>query len=194
MMSQRDRRALTMAGIAVAVFLTLEFGVLPVWDRMQAEREGLEVREQTFLKFREAVESKAEREAGKALFEGQLRGAEAGLLPGETPAIASAELRARVQQLAAEHGMEVVSSRFLPERPLGEEYLQVPLGLQLKGRIDNLVRFLQASGSGTTTLSIVELRIRGIGNDKEKLLNVDLTVAGILPLARTESEETGGSP
>ena len=190
MMSQRDKRALGIAGMAVGLFLVLELGVLPLWDRMQAEREGLEVREQTFLKFREAVASRAQREAEKSLLEGQLREAEAGLLPGETPAIASAELRERVQQLATEHGMEVVSSRFLPERPLGEDYLQVPLGIQLKGRIDGLVGFLQDSESGTTTLSIVGLNIQGLGNE-EKLLNIGMTVAGILPRSRGVAGESG---
>jgi hypothetical protein len=195
MMSQRDRRALTLAGIAGAVFLALQFGVLPAWDSMQAEREGLEVREQTFLKFRDAVESKAQREAERALSEGQLQEAEAGLLSGETPAIASAELRARVQQLAAEHGMEVVSSQFLPERPLGEDYLQVPLGMQLRGRIDGLVGFLQAFESGTTALSIVGLNIQVL-NDKEKMkaLNIGMTIAGILPRSRGEAGEPGRTP
>ena len=192
MMSQRDKRALGIAGMAVGLFLVLELGVLPLWDRMQAEREGLEVREQTFLKFREAVASRAQREAEKSLLEGQLREAEAGLLPGETPAIASAELRERVQQLATEHGMEVVSSRFLPERPLGEDYLQVPLGIQLKGRIDGLVGFLQASGSGTTTLRVVQMNIEG-GRDEQKILTVNLTVAGILPSSRVRAEESGGT-
>ena len=192
MMSRRDKRALGIAGIAVGLFLVLDLGVFPLWDSMQAEREGLEVREQTFLKFREAVESRAQREAEKSLLEGQLREAERGLLPGETPAIASAELRARVQQLAADHGMEVVSSRFLPERPLGEDYLQVPLGIQLKGRIDALVRFLEASESGRTTLRVVQMNIEG-GRDEEKILSVNLTVAGILPRQRGGVMESGGA-
>ena len=192
MMSQRDKRALGIAGIAVGLFLVLELGVLPLWDSMQAEREGLEVREQTFQKFREAVESRAQREAEKSLLEGQLREAEAGLLPGETPAIASAELRARVQQLAAENGMEVPSIRFLPERPLGEDYVQVPLGIQLKGRIDGLVGFLQDSGTGPTTLRVLGLSIQGAGN-QEKILTVGLTVAGILPSSRGRAEETEGT-
>jgi len=192
MMSRRDKRALGIAGIAVGLFLVLDLGVFPLWDSMQAEREGLEVREQTFLKFREAVESRAQREAEKSLLEGQLREAERGLLPGETPALASAELRARVQQLAADHGMEVVSSRFLPERPLGEDYLQVPLGIQLKGRIDALVRFLEASESGRTTLRVVQMNIEG-GRDEEKILSVNLTVAGILPRQRGGVMESGGA-
>jgi Tfp pilus assembly protein PilO len=179
MMSQRDKRAVLIVAAAAALFAALEFGVLPLWDTMQAEREGLEVREQTFLKFREAVASRAEREAAKALLESRLREAEAGLLPGETPAIASAELRTRVQQLAAAHGMEVPSIQFLPERPLGEEYVQVPLGIQLKGRIDGLVGFLQDCGTGPTTLRVLVLNVQG-ASDPEKILTVGVTVAGIL--------------
>lgn len=192
MMSQRDKRAVLLVGIAAAVFLALDFGVLPLWDSLQAEREGLEVREQTFLKFRQAVESRAEHEAEKLLLEGHLRESEAGLLPGETPAIASAELRSRLQQLAAEHGMEVPSIQFLETRPLGEEYVQVPLGIQLKGKIDGLVGFLQDCGMGPTTLRILNLSIQS-GGDKEKMLTVGLTLAGILPSSRSRTAETGGT-
>jgi hypothetical protein len=193
MISQRDRRAVLIVGIAAAIFLALEFGALPLWDNLQAEREGLEVREQTFRKFREAVESRAAREAEKALLEGQLREAEAGLLPGETPAIASAELRTRVQQLAAEHGMEVPTIQFLAERPLGEEYVQVPLGIQLKGRIDGLVGFLEDCEAGPTTLRVLGLNIQG-GGDPAKILTIGLTVAGIIPSSRSAGAETGRTP
>ena len=191
MMSQRDKRAVLIVGIAAAVFLALEFGVLPLWDSIQAEREGLEVREQTFLKFQEALASRAEREAEKALLERQLREAEAGLLPGETPAIASAELRTRVQQLAAEHGIEVPSIQFLPEQPLGEDYVQVPLGIQLKGRIDGLVGFLEGCGTGPTTLRVLVLSIQGPGgaSDPEKILTAGLRVAGIIRRPQDGGEE-----
>ena len=192
MMRARDKRALLLAGMAAAVFAGLQFGALPLWDNLQAERAGLAVREQTFQKFREAVASQAEREAEKALLEGRLREAEAGLLPGETAAIAAAELRTRVQQLAAEHGVEVVSSQFLAARPLGEDYLQVPLGVRLKGRIDGVTNFLRACGTGTTALSVLQLGIQGTA-DAEKSLNINLTVAGILPRPGGEAGGAGST-
>ena len=193
MMSGRDKRALAIAGMAVGLFAALEFGALPVWDRVQAERDGLAVREQTFLKFREAVESREEREAEKELLEARLREAEEGLLPGETPAIASAELRERVQQLATESGMEVVSTQFQPTRPLGEDYLQVPLGVRLRGRIEGLVSFLEGCETGATTLSVLRLAVQGL-NDEQKSLNVTLTVSGVLPRTRGEGDGTGRAP
>ena len=189
MMSERDKRAVLIAGIAAAAFLALQSWVLPAWDRVQAEREGLEVRERTFLRFREAIASRADREAERALLEGQLQTVEAGLLSGETPAIASAALRTRVQQLAAAHGLEVVSTQFLPEQPLSGDYLEVPLGVRLRGRIDELVGFLQASGSGAATLGVTELSVRGL-NNPEKRLDVNLTVVGVLPQPGGEADGT----
>ncbi|MGH9784563.1 MAG: type II secretion system protein GspM, partial [Terriglobia bacterium] len=139
MMSGRDKRALTLAGIAAVILLLLEFGAFPVWDSWQAERAGLEVREQTLRKFREAVESRPLREAENSTLAVRLRESEAGLLTGDTPALAGAQLREWIQQLAAEHSLEIVSSQFLPARPLGDDYWQVPLGVQLKGRLDSLL-------------------------------------------------------
>jgi len=190
-MSQRDKRALLIAGIAAAVFVAAQYLVLPLWDRMEEGREGLEVREQTFLKFREAVASKSAQEAEKELLEARLQDTEAEfLLSAESSAIASAELRTRVQRMAAENGMEAASIQFQAERPLGEDYVQVPLGIQLKGRIDNLVGFLKACGTGPTTLRVLGLSIQSLG-DKEKTLNVNMTVAGILARARDGVDEAG---
>jgi Tfp pilus assembly protein PilO len=190
MMSGRDKRALTIAGIAAAIFLLLAYGAFPVWDAWQAERGGLPVREQTLRKFREAVESRPLREAENATLEARLREAEAGLLTGDTPAIAGAELREWIQQLAADSSMEIVSSQFLPARPLGNDYWQVPLGVQLKGRFDSLLNFLKACGSGAKTLSVARLQIQRVG-DAQKSVQVNLTVAGILP--RTASEPPEGA-
>lgn len=190
MMSRRDQRALGVAGLAAGVFLLLEFGAFPVWDAWQAERAGLPVREQTFRKFREAVESRSLREAEQALLETRLREAEAGLLTGDTPAIAGAELREWIQQLADEHSLEVLSSQFLPARPLGEDYWEVRLGVQLRSRLDSLVNFLKACGSGSKTLRVTALNLQRLG-DREKSLTVSLNVAGILPRRSGGQQEPG---
>jgi hypothetical protein len=191
MMSGRDKRALTIAGIAAAILLLLEFGAFPVWDDWQAERVGLPVREQTLRKFREAVEERPLREAETATLAVRLREAEAGLLTGDTPAIAGAELREWIQQLAADSSMEIVSSQFLPARPLGNDYWQVPLGVQMKGRLDSLLGFLKACGSGSKTLSVARLQIQRLG-DPQKSVQVNLTVAGILPREPSGPQEPNG--
>ena len=88
MMRQRDKRALAIAGSAAALFLLLDVGAFPIWDAWQAERATLPVREQTFVKFRDAVASRTVREAENAMLEVRLREAEARMLTGDTPAIA----------------------------------------------------------------------------------------------------------
>ena len=191
MIHPRDQRALLIAGIAAALFLLLEFGALPVWDRWQAERANLPVRERTLLKYRNAVATRALRDAEGATLEARLREAEAGLLTGETPAIASAELRQWIQQLASEHAVEVRSSQFLPAKPLGDDYWQVPLGLQVQGRMDSLVSFWKACGAGSKVLRITQLSIVSSGNNKGKLLTVSLTVVGMLRREATGQGKAG---
>ena len=180
MIHPREKRALLIAGIAAALFLLLEFGALPVWDGWQAEQANLPVRERTLLKYRNAVATKAARDTEGATLEARLREAEAGLLTGETPAIASAQLREWMQQLASEHSTEVRASQFLPAKPLGDDYWQVPLGLQLQGRMDSLVSLLKACEGGPKVLSVTQLSIVSSANNKGKILTVNLTVAGVL--------------
>ena len=185
--NERDKRALKLAGTAAALFLLFQFGAFPIWDRWEAAQVDLPAREEILRKYRSAVETAPARGAESGAIEARLREAEAGLLTGNTPAIASAELRQWVQQIASEQSVEIRGSEFLPAKPLGTDYLEVPLGVQFQCRLDSLVRFFQALDASSKALTVNRWSISG-GNNKEKTLTVSMTVAGI---ARSEPAVQG---
>ena len=177
--SEREKRALTIAGIAVGLFLAFQYGVFPAWDAWQETTADLPVRERTLLKYRNAAGTTSLRGAERAVLEARLREAETALLTGNTTAIASAELQQLVQQLASEQSIEIRSSEFLPVKPLGADYLEVPLGLQFQCRLDSLVPFLEALAANPKALNVTRWGIHATAN-KEKLFTVTMTVAGVV--------------
>lgn len=185
---ERDKKALQVAAAAVVLFAVLRWGLLPAWDRWQAQRADLEVRSTTLAKYRAAVEAIGARNAEVMALEARLREAEGGLLSSRTPALASAEMQDLVKQLTTAYSIEVRSSEFLPTKPLGAGYLQVPLGLQFLCRLDQLVNFLKAAEQSPKYLAISKLFIQNPGS-KEKWISVSMTVAGVmLPEAAPEEK------
>lgn len=187
-MGERDKRALKIAGAALALFLVLRFGVFPIWDRWGEAGANLPLRERTLAKYREAVQTVGLRSAETVSLEARLREAEAGLLTSETTALASAELQDLVKQLTSAQSIDVRTSEFLTVKPLGGNYLQVPLGLQFQCRLDQLVNFLNELQGGSKCLAVSRLLIQTTGA-KEKLVSVNMTVAGIMRSAGTNKEK-----
>lgn len=192
-LQQRDKRALAVAGAAVALFLLLQFAVLPLWDGWQQGRRNLPVQERTLLKYRQAVETAGLRSAEATSLEARLREEEAGLLSSDSAALASAELQDVVKQLTAAQSISIGSSNFLPTKPLGGDYVQVPLGVQFPCQLDQLVNLLQALAQSPKNLRVLRLQIQAT-NVAEKLLQVNLTVGGVMRsnAAGSDKSETGG--
>ena len=182
--NKRDRRALQVGAIAVALWLILRFAVLPVWDRWQQARTDLPLQETALIKYRQALAAAGAEKTTAETLEKRLREVESELLASATPALASAELQDWVRQTAANHAIEVRSSEFLAVRPQSNGYVQVPLGLQFQCRLDQLVNFLSAMHSGPKILAVPRLAIQSSGG-VEKLLSVNMTIAGVAHAATT---------
>ena len=192
-LQQRDKRALAVAGAAVALFLLFQFAVFPLWDGWQQGRINLPVLERTLLKYRQAVAATGLRNAEATSLETRLREEEAGLLSSDSAALASAELQDVVKQLTAAQSIPIGSSNFLPTKPLGADYVQVPLGVQFPCQLDQLVNLLQALAQSPKNLRVLRLQIQAT-NVAEKLLQVNLTVGGVMRsnAAGSGKSETGG--
>jgi hypothetical protein len=178
-LGQRDKMALAVAGIAVALFAMFDFAIFPVWDSLQQKRTALPVQEKKLEKYREVARTAGIRNAEVISVEARLWDAEAGLLASKTSALASAELQELMKQLTAAQSIEVRSSEFLPTKPLNPEFMQVPLGVQFQCRLDQLVNLLRELRGSTKFLSVPRLQIQSTGS-KEKLVNVSMQIAGIM--------------
>ena len=101
------------------------------------------------------------------------------MLENTNPALASAELQDLVKRITANQAIEVRSSDFLAVKAQDENYAQVPLGLQFQCHLDQLVDFLAGLQASPKFLTVPRLLIQTTGG-KEKIVNVNLTVVGLM--------------
>jgi Tfp pilus assembly protein PilO len=178
---KRDKLALILASIAVAVFVTFQFAIFPVWDSVQESRANLPIEEKKLDKHRAMSLTLGLRSSEATNVEARLRQSESGLLSSKTPALASAEMQQIAMDSVAAQQLELRSMEFAPVKNLSTDYAQVPISLQFSGRIDQVASFLRDIESNSKYLTVPKLlmQLPGAGA-KPKTLIVSVTIAGVM--------------
>jgi hypothetical protein len=188
-LSWRDRIALGVGMGGVALFLLLNFGVLPLFEQLGASSEGVQQKEVELRRDKRLVaEEQLERAALSTATE-RLKGLEAGLLESSTPSLASAEWQHLVGQLAESKGIELGSSELLRTQDLGAGYSLVTGRAQFRCRLDQLVDFLVALAGSPKLLSVTALSAFASQGDKEGRLNVQVTIAAAARTLKPAKDE-----
>jgi hypothetical protein len=185
----KDKKALLVLGFVIALYTTLQFAGLPLWDALQERGDNLPVVERKLEKYRAVARTAELSRAEAASVETKLQEAEKGLLASKTPALASAELQQIANQLTAAESIDIRSNQFLPVKPVGNEYIHIPVVLQFQCRLDQLVNLLTDVSAHQKRLAVSNLYIQALGG-KDKQLTVAMELSGFM---RAEAPKTSGS-
>jgi len=188
-LSRRDRIALGVGVGAAALFLLLNFGVFPLFERLDTRPEAVQQKE---VELRREKRLLAEAELEKAHLSAareRLKGLEAGLLESPSPSLANAEWQRLVGQLADSKGIQLGSSEFLRIQELGAGYSLVMGRVHLRCRLDQLVDFLVALASSPKLLSVTGLTVSGSQGDPQGTLNVQLTIGAATRTVKQAKDE-----
>jgi len=184
-LQERDRKALLLLGIAVALFGVLQLDF--VWPSSIGGGGGLlevEAAEEQLLlaraRARKAPLREAEHEAAGRL----LAELEEGLLKAETPALAQAGMQRIVEEIFASESINLDSTRFAQVELEGEHYARVPLTVRFDCAIEQFVNLMAAIDNRAELLSTRRIAIRR-GSPETKSVRVEMTVAGYLPSSKT---------
>jgi hypothetical protein len=82
------------------------------------------------------------------------------LIPGETPSLAAAHLQERLQGLASQSGLEIVTTQVMRDEVVGE-FHKTAVRLTLRGEVAAFADFLTAVEYDSWWLTVAELDIRG---------------------------------
>ena len=195
--TKRDRRALTLLG--VAVLLAVVYVLWPdgsdgtVAATAPSGRASVGAAEKQLAQLREIAATVPAKEDVKKGVAAELAVREKGLIAADTAAQAQAQLIQIVRQLARAESppIEIRSTELGSLRPLGDGYGQVDVAVQIECRIDQLVNLLAALAARPELISTSDLRITS-SNSKEKMVGVRLGVIGVVP-RRLVPEKKGGS-
>ena len=187
-LNRRDRIALTAAAVATALFLLLNFGLLPLLEHLGRSPEVIQQEE---VELRREQRLLAEAQLAKTRLtaaEAHVTGLEAGLLENSVPALANAEWQQLVSQLADSKGIQLGSSEFLRNQELGAGYSLLTGRVAFRCRIDQLVDFLVALTSSPKLLSVTGLMVSASQGSAQTILNVQMTIGAATKTVKQPKE------
>jgi hypothetical protein len=174
----REKGFLIAGLLGALVFLLLEFVALPQWGSAESSSNGLFLAQKELRYSRELLAAKQLRES-EVVLRGRLEEQEHRLLVAPDSNQAGAQLQRWLADHAAEQQLGLVRSEFLAPVVLGDNYLRIPVRLELLGRITQLTQFLSGITSGDRIAEIEELQISG-GGDKEKRVHCVVVIAALM--------------
>ena len=192
-LGRRDRIALGVGVGAAALFILLNFGVFPLFERLGASPEVVQQQEVELRRDKRLL-AEAELEKTHLSTAGdRLRGIEAGLLESPSPSLANAEWQHLVGQLADSKGIQLGSSEFLRIQELGAGYSLVTGRVQLRCRLDQLVDFLVALATSPKLLSVTGLSVSALQGDPQGTLNVQMTIGAATRTVKPGRDEAAAT-
>lgn len=175
-LSRRDRIALGAGAGVAALFVLLNFVVLPLVEHVDTSADSIQQKEIQLRREKRML-------AGTELDRSQLSAArerlkvlESGLLESSSPSLANAEWQRLVEQLAESKGVDLGSSEFLHVQELSAGYSLVVGRVQLRCRLDQLVNFMAALADFPKLLSVTGLTVYSSPGDPQGRLTVQLTI------------------
>lgn len=177
----REKRALLLLVPAVAIWLIIEFWpsgsagpavVAPVDNVAAAERRLQRLRE-----IAATVPAKEEMLKGVSA---DLALREKGLILADTAAQAQAQVLQVLRRVAKDASLDIRPVEMAPIRPLGDNYGEATVSVQIDCRIDQLVNLLAGLTAQSELIATDEIHIIS-QNSKQKTLVVRLTVSGVVP-------------
>ena len=189
-LSRRDRIALGAAVGAAVLFLLLNYGLLPLIERLSVNPEAVQEKEVELRRDRRLLAEAELEKAHLSAAQERVKALEAGLMEASSPVLADAEWQRLVAQLAQSKGIELRSSELLRIQELGSGYSLVTGQVQFRCRLDQLVDFLVALASFPRLLSVTGLSVFASQGDPQGRLSVQVTIGAA---ARTMQKPKQGA-
>jgi len=182
-LSERDRRALVLMGVGVAVVAILRFGVYRDATSDKVESIGsIPIAEKRLARLRQAEVSGPAKRTILNRLSAELAAREKGMIQAPTAQQAQAHLLETIRRVGKNEGVDVRGGDFREVRPLGQDYGNAAVSVNFECRIEQLVNFLAALTHESELVATDEVRVSS-ANVKEKTVRVRLTLAGVVPRA-----------
>ena len=188
-----DRKTAILWISAVAVILILRFFVLA--DRspaVVAASESAPQAEGRLAKLRQIAATVPGKEALMKQAAGELATREKGMLKAETGAQAQAQLQELLHKVGASNGIDIRGLEDMRVKLLGSDYGEASVTVRFTCLIEQLVNLLAALATQPELVSTNQIQITG-GPDKNKTIQVRLTLSGVVSKKLAQEKKAGGA-
>jgi hypothetical protein len=181
----REKKALMALAAVVsvaAVVLAYEFWPTSSAVVADASPQSVQQMEQRLARVREIAAAAPAKQEILTKVAADLETREKGLIRAETAQQAQAQVITILRAVGASEAppIEIRATELGAITPFGDNYGAVNVSIQIECRIDQLINFLAALAARPELIATRDLRVVA-GDPKQKILNVRLTVAGIVP-------------
>jgi len=136
------------------------YGVVGPYLAYKEQVEGSIVQElQRIEKSLKQISRGPQAEHWVAMLHQRYQGIVSRLIPGETPSLAAAHLQERLQRLASQSGLEIVTTQVMRDEVVGE-FHKISVQLTLRGEMLAFADFLTAVEYDSWWLTVTTLDIR----------------------------------
>lgn len=181
-LSSRDKRALSIMGLVAVVAALLQFAVLPSGSEPAAEVAGqssAQLRQRVAL-LRQTAAALPVRESLLKQSNADLTDRERGIIQADTFAQAQAELVQTARRVGTASQLDVRSGDFGAPKLFGD-YGLVYATVTFDCHIEQFLNFLADLTREPELIVPSEERITTTGNPKDKMMNVRMVLAGVVP-------------
>jgi hypothetical protein len=192
-LSRRDRIAVIIGVVGAALFALLDFGILPLLDRVSVSPEVIQQREVEFRRTRRLLANAKVETAHFNAAQADLKALETGLLESSSPFLANAEWQRMVGQMADSKGIQIGSSEFLRTQELGSGYSLVTGRVNFRCQLVQLVDFMVLLASSPKLLSVTGLTVFATRTDTQETLNVQLTIGAVARTMKPANDQRAGN-
>lgn len=176
----RDRRALMLLVFSAVLFLFLNYVVVPWGEKFMTSGDDLRLAEKKLRHEKEVLASAPQVDAQVKALQVRLDAEEAKLLPTADRSQASAQLQQWIAQRAAEQKVELLRTDFIDAAPYADDYVRVPVKVELIGPITQVAQFINALTHGDRLVAVDELSVNSGFSDKEKKVRCSLVVSALM--------------
>ncbi len=170
--------------IAGAVLLLIGFGywALPFLDKVPGGENDISVQMKRVAKYRQAVKERGLLEAKITSLNKSLQRAEAGLLTGQTAALAAVDIQNVLNEIALASGVEIRSVQILKsQKQDADPYVGIPVQFTVYATIRQLKDILyRIETSPKFLLTVERIGISVFGASAPGQIRCDITVSGIM--------------
>ncbi len=193
---QRDRRALILLGLALAIYGLADWVLLPAYDRMSSAREAAADKEKQLRRYRRAELRKGQYTDLLKLADQRSRTNESVIISASNLSFASAELQTMMEATATKVGLMVGQRMIGAPRRANDYYAELPMTMSFESTPGQVVAFLNELRSLPHYVTVRSLQVNPVapvfeapkGSDLTKNVRVNITCVALMSAELMKSE------
>lgn len=176
----KERKRIIIAG-SILLVLGLIYRFAGNFGDMGSTGEDIALKRKKVIKYQQQVQLRNGVEAKRLVLTRVLERFEAGLLNGETPALAAVDIQNILNQLAAGSEVEIRSMQVLkPQTDEKIPYTSIPVRIKFTATIRQLKEMLYRIASSSKTLRVINMNSRLVNQRQPDQIHSTLTIEGFI--------------